>query len=356
MKNLENLRSKIDSVDKKIVAYLNKRAGLTSKIGEEKKKKGFSIFSSDRERAVYERVLKDSKGPLTDASLKAIYREIMSASLAIEKPLNIAFLGPLATFSHLAAIKKFGNSISYQACNTIADVFFSVDRNIADYGVVPIENSIEGAISHTLDMLVDSNLKICSEIYLEIEHNLLAKCKKDQVKKIYSNPFVFGQCRQWLEHNMPGVETMEVSSTTKAAEIASKEKYAASISSSLAAKEYGLDVVEKNIQDFSHNTTRFLVIGNSVPGHTGRDKTSIVFSVKDRIGVLHDTLVPFKKYNINLTKIESRPSKKKAWKYYFFIDLDGHCQSPKVKKALEELEKNCTFLKVLGSYPVAKDI
>jgi chorismate mutase/prephenate dehydratase len=229
-----------------------------------------------------------------------------------------------------------------------------VERGAADYGVVPIENSIEGAVSHTLDMLVDADLKICSQIILDVSHNLLAKCPKNKIKRVYSNPQVFGQCRIWLQENLPGVEEVEVSSTTRAAQIAAGEKNSAAIASLLAAKVYKLKVIASDIEDSPHNITRFLVIGASDTGPTGNDKTSILFSIKDKVGALHEMLMPFKKYKINLTKIESRPSKKRAWDYYFYVDLQGHRENPKVRRALEELENKCKFLKILGSYPVGE--
>ena len=276
----------------------------------------------------------------------------MSGSLGLEKKLKIAYLGPEATFTHQAGIKKFGSNIEYYACPTITDVFRDVEAERSDYGVVPVENSTEGMISHTLDMFINSDLKICSEIMLEISHNLLGKCNIKSVKKIYSKQEVFGQCRLWLEINMRGIALTEVSSTSKAAEIASQEKNSAAIASMLAAKKYRLNVIAKDIEDNPNNVTRFLVIGEAIPRPTKKDKTSIMFSVKDKVGALHDILVPFKKYRINLTKIESRPSKRKTWEYYFFVDMTGHCENQNVKKALNELEKHCSFLKILGSYPI----
>ncbi len=350
---LEKLRKEIDRLDLKIIQLLNKRAGLSSKIGRLKAKSKKSIYSPDRERFVYDRIEKENKGPLSNETLKSVYREIMSGSLALEKPIVIAYLGPPATFTHIAALKKFGSSVSYLPVNSITEVFTEVERGRVDYGVVPIENSIEGAVNHTLDMFMESDLKICSEISLEVSHNLLANCKMSQIKKVYSNPQVFGQCRIWLEANLPNVELVEVSSTTKAAELAVKERGTAAIASSLAADCYGLNILARSIEDSAHNVTRFLVIGRVESNPTKRDKTSIMFSVKDRVGALHDMLVPFKKYGINLTKIESRPSKKKAWEYYFFVDMVGHYQDKNVKKALGELERGCTYFKILGSYPMA---
>ncbi|MCM8778954.1 MAG: prephenate dehydratase [Candidatus Omnitrophica bacterium] len=350
---LKGLRAKIDSLDKKIVELLNERAALTLEIARLKKKMKEPIYVPDRESEVYKKVNQANRGPLNNESLSAIYREIMSASLSLEKSLKIAYLGPPATFTHLAALNKFGSQVEYLDCRSISEVFNEVEKGNAEYGVVPIENSIEGAVTHTLDMFVDSEVNICSEISLEIKHNLLANCKRVEIKKVYSNPQVFGQCRIWLESNLPRAEWVEVSSTTKAAEIAVREKFSAAIASEMAARRYGLRILAHSIEDSPHNVTRFLVIGKIFTRPTGKDKTSIMFSIKDRVGALHDMLYPFKKHNINLTKIESRPSKRKPWDYYFFVDLEGHIEDKKVKRALTELKELSTYLKVLGSYPVS---
>ncbi|MEW6101204.1 MAG: prephenate dehydratase, partial [Candidatus Omnitrophota bacterium] len=321
---LEGLRSKIDGIDKKIIQLLNSRAGITLEVAKLKQRSGKSVYSPERERQVLNRILNENKGPLKEDALEAIYREIMSACISQGRPLRIAYLGPQATFTHLAAMKRFGSRMEYIACDNISDVFLSVEKERVDYGVVPIENSIEGAVTHTLDMLLDSDLKICAQVILDVSHNLLAKCALSKIKRIYSNPQVFAQCRLWLQENLPKAEKIEVSSTTAAAKISAREKNSACIASLLAAKVYDLKVIAKDIEDSPHNITRFLVIGRAPAGKTGNDKTSVVFSIKDRVGALHDMLMPFKKHKINLTKIESRPSKKKAWDYYFFVDLEGH--------------------------------
>ncbi|MFA5410617.1 MAG: prephenate dehydratase [Candidatus Omnitrophota bacterium] len=352
--SLKKLRRQIDNIDKQITRLLNLRTRVTLDIARLKRSAGKSGYSPDRESEVLKRVTGANKGPLNNSSLTAIYREIMSSSLSMGAAVRIAYLGPQATFTHLAALKKFGTQVEYLACNSISDVFSAVEKGEANYGVVPIENSIEGAVSHTLDMLVDSDLKICSQIILEVAHNLLANCPKSKIKRIYSIAQVFGQCRIWLQENLPLTERIEVSSTTRAAQIAAKEKYSACIASLLAAKVYKLKVIASDIEDSAHNITRFLVIGRTDVPVTGNDKTSIMFSIKDRVGALHDMLMPFKKSRINLTKIESRPSKKKAWDYYFFVDLAGHRNNPKVNKAIRELENKCKFLKILGSYPVGE--
>ena len=352
---LKVLRKAIDSIDSKILKLLNKRANFTLEIGKIKSRAKESIYVPDRESEVYKRLADYNKGPLSNKALEAIYREVMSSALSLEKPLTIAYLGPEFTFTHLASMKKFGSSIDYSSCNTITSVFDEVEKGRADYGVVPIENSVEGAVNHTLDMFIDSDLKICSEIYLDISHSLLSKeTDRRKIKKVYSKDQVFGQCRLWLEEHLPNVALVEVSSTAKAALMASQEKGAACIASDLAAEKYGLKILNRSIEDNAHNVTRFLVIGRTEAKQTGKDKTSIMFSLKDRVGALHDILVPFKHHGINLTKIESRPSKVKAWKYYFFVDMEGHHLDAKVSKAILALKKSTTYLKILGSYPAAE--
>ncbi len=351
-KNIQRLRRVIDALDDKLILLLNKRTELAIEIGKLKEEKRQAVYIPAREQQIYEHIKKFNKGPLNEQMLMAIYREIMSGTIMLQKPMKVAYFGPAATFTHLASLKKFGSQVEHTASQTITDVFNEVERGNCDFGVVPVENSIEGAVNHTLDMLVDSDLKICSEILLDISHNLLANCKINDIKKVYSNPMVFGQCRLWLESNLPNREFIEVSSTTKAAEIAAREKGSAALASSLAAQIYKLKVLAESIEDSPHNVTRFLVIGRKEADYTGKDKTSVVFSVKDKVGALHDMLSPFKLAKINLTKIESRPSKKKAWDYYFFVDMQGHISELRLKKALGRLEHKCHFFKILGSYPV----
>jgi len=351
---LKSLRTAIDSIDSKVLKLLNERAKVTLKIGHIKSARKESIYVPNRESEVYKRLAENNKGPLSNAAIQAIYREVMSSALNLEKPLTIAYLGPEYTFTHLASLKKFGSLVDYSSCNTITSVFDEVAKGRADYGVVPIENSVEGAVNHTLDMFIDADLKICSEIYLEISHSLLSKeADRKKIKKVYSKDQVFGQCRLWLEEQLPNVTLVEVASTARAAEIAAKEKGTACIASELAADKYRLKVLNRSIEDSAHNVTRFLIIGRTEAKPTKKDKTSIMFSLKDRVGALHDILIPFKNYGINLTKIESRPSKVKAWKYYFFVDMEGHHLDKKVSKALAILKKSTTYLKILGSYPAA---
>ncbi len=351
---LRDKRSQIDRIDERLLLLLSERARASAQIARLKIKAGQSVYAPDREQEVLRRVIGRNRGPLSAKAVTAIYREIMSASLALQQTLTVAYMGPEASFSHLAARKRFGSQVNFLVCGSISDVFASVERGGAEYGVVPIENSVEGAVTHTLDMFFDSSLQICAQVILDVAHNLLAKCSRSAVRRIYSNPQVFGQCRRWLLENLPDAELIEVSSTTRAAQLAAKERGAAAIASVLAASVYGLRILERDIEDSPHNQTRFLVIGKTIVAPTGRDKTSLLFSIKDKVGALHEMLVPFKKQGLNLTKIESRPSKRRAWEYYFFVDISGHRDEPRLRRALAALEPRCGFLKVLGSYPVGE--
>ncbi len=348
---LAEIRQQIDELDTQLLKLLNARADLVHEIGCVKKRDGSAIYAPEREEQVFQALVKKSNGRLPEVAIRAIYREIMSASLALEKDLTIAYLGPEATWSHQAARLKFGASVRYAAQSSIAEVFNVVARGNADYGVVPIENSTEGAVNYTLDVFMESELQICAQFTLRIENSLLAKIPRAEIRKIYSHPQVIGQCRQWLRHNLPNVEITEVSSTTRAAEMAAGEPGAAAIAGRMAAEVYGLNVLEAAIQDSPNNTTRFLVIGHSASPPTGNDKTSLMFCVQDKPGALFSALEPFQRLGINMSKIESRPSKRKAWEYFFFVDIDGHANDPKVAAALSELEKHCTFVKILGTYP-----
>src|SRR3989338_1140902 len=316
--SVDKVRKKVDLIDKKILELLNERAKASQAIGKIKIKKGQSIYSPEREKEILDRLKAMNQGPITEAAIEAIYSEIMSSSISLEKEVRIAYLGPESTFTHQAALKKFGASVKYFPCASISDVFAEVERSRSDYGVVPVENSTEGAVSYTLDMFIESNLKICAELYLPINHNLLSNATSlKTINQIYSIPQALAQCRLWLESNLPGVRLMPASSTAEAAKYVSQhvqfKNEIACIASSLAAKEYRLKVMAPSIEDTANNTTRFIVISRLEAKVSGRDRTSIVFAVKDRVGVLHDSLSYFQKAKINLTKIESRPSKKKIW-------------------------------------------
>ncbi len=352
MKELENLRKEIDEIDDKILKLLNERSNIVLDIAHIKRNENARFYSPERERQILERLTSLNKGPFPDETLKVIYREILSASLSLEEPLKVACLGPLATFTHLAALRHFGSSASFVPVISIKEVFDAVETGKAEFGVVPIENSNEGVITYTLDLFMDYDLKVSAEVMLEITHNLLSKSgDKTRIKKIYSFSPPTAQCRRWLQSNMPGIPIIEATSTANAAELAFRDDEAAAIASELAAEIYDLQFVERSIEDNKHNFTRFLVISKDFPKKSGKDKTSIMFSIKDKPGALYNILEPFKKAKINLTKIESRPSKRKAWEYIFFVDMEGHVEDKRLRKAIDTLKDNCLYLKILGSYP-----
>jgi len=353
---LKNLRQKIDVLDLKLVDILNERAKRVLEIAKIKRESGKSYYSPARERKILDNLLRENKGPLPNEDLAEIIRLILKTSLSLEKKLKVAYLGPPATFTHLAAIKSFGKKVDLVPQRNIARIFSEVEKKQADFGVVPIENSMEGVVTYTLDMFLDSDLKIYAEIMLEVSHYLLGKGRLEKVKKVYSHPQALAQCDRWLEENLPSANLIEVESTAKAAQIASEEPCSAAIASDTAASLYNLKILSPNIEDRANNYTRFFVIGRDYTEKSGDDKTSIIFSIKDRVGALYDMLTPFRKYQLNLTKIESRPTKKKPWEYVFFVDFIGHKDDGKVKKALAELEEQCLFLKILGSYPREKEI
>ncbi len=351
--NLDDIRRQIDTIDQELLDLLNRRADLVHEVGVVKKRDGLQIYAPEREEALLRRLISMNQGRLSETSIRAIYREIMSAALALEDDLKIAYLGPEGTWTHQAAIKKFGHSVGYSPQPNFADVFDQVTRRSADYGVVPIENSTEGAVSHTLDLFVDSPLHICSQILLRIENCLMAAIPRSEIRTLYSHPQVFGQCRSWIHKNFPQADLVEVSSTTKAAQIAQEQakQGAAALGGPLAAEIYSLDLLESNIQDSATNTTRFLVIGEKTCPPTGHDRTSVLFAIHDRPGSLVKALQAFDNFHINLSKIESRPSKRKEWEYVFYVDLDGHCEDAQVAEALAELHQHCSMIKLLGSYP-----
>lgn len=352
MEKIRELRKKIDDLDDKIIDLLNERAKIVVEVGDIKKTGKIDFHSPSREREIFERLASRNTGPFPQDTLKAVYREILSSSLSLERPLKVAYLGPRATFTHMAGMQQFGLAAQYVPVENIRDVFTEVERGRADFGVVPVENSTEGVVNYTLDMFIDSDLKISAEILLEVSQNLMNKSGRiEDIKKIYTHPQVPGQCRQWLEKNLAGIPILDAPSTAKAAEMAKEDTSAAAIASEMAAVLYGLQMVARKIEDNSNNFTRFLVIAKKSPGKTGRDKTSIMFSIKDKVGALYSMLVPFAETGINLTRLDARPSGKKVWDYVFFMDMVGHIDEEPVAKAIERLKDDCLFLKVLGSYP-----
>lgn len=357
-KELKRLRDAIDGVDAEVVDLLSRRAELAIKVGEVKAESGADVefYSPERERQVLERIASLNKGPISDKALCRIFREVMSVSLSLEKPLRVAFLGPQATFTHQAAIDHFGLAVEYSPKGDIGEVFDDVERGRVDFGVVPVENSAEGAVTHTLDKFLDSDLKICAEVMLEVSLALLSKDGDImKIEKVSSYPHAIAQCTGWLKSNLPKAAIVDVSSTAMGAQMASTDPQVAAISSKAAADIYDLRVIEESIQDNPRNFTRFLVIGKKDTTRSGSDKTSLIFATKDAPGALFEMLKGFASRGINLTKIESRPLKTKAWEYVFYVDMDGHLSDDSVKEALAELDKASSFLKILGSYPRSAD-
>jgi chorismate mutase/prephenate dehydratase len=348
---LDDLRKKVDELDVQIVQLINRRAELACQIGSLKERHGESVYMPAREEEVYRRISDLNKGPLPDSCLRAVYREIMSGCLALQKPLTVAYLGPEGTFTHMAARAKFGDSVRYAPVLTIGEVFGEVEKGRAGYGVVPVENSTGGGIHETLTRFLDSPLSVCAEILLDIHHALMAKCGPQEVRRVYSNSQVFGQTRRWTQTHLPNVEQVAVASTSLAAEMAAREEGAAAIGNASLAAAHGLDVLFDHIEDYAHNVTRFFVVGTHVSQPTGDDKTAVLCSVKDKVGALHDLLEPFKEHGINMTKIESFPSPSAAWQYYFFIDFLGHPDHESIRLAIQKMGAECVSLKVLGAFP-----
>lgn len=351
---IDEIRDQIDKIDEKLLELFNRRANLAIKIGKEKSKKNQAnhFHVPHREREIFERMKRLNTGPLPAHSIESIFREIFSATLALEKPLRIAFLGPETTFSHQAAVKQFGHSAHFEPASSIESIFSMVERGHVDYGIVPIENSTEGVVNLTLDCFVESNLYICDEVLLGINLYLLSKSDSlDKVKEIHSHPQPLAQCRGWLNRHAAGIEQIPASSTAVAAEHASRNKHAAAIAGKLAAEVYGLKILAEKIEDRSQNTTRFLVIGKEPAKKAKRNKTSAMFSIKDEAGSLLKILQVFGRNNINLTKIQSRPLPNRSWEYLFFIDFEGHIEDPVIEKVVQSISKRCMYFRVLGSYP-----
>jgi len=355
-KELNDLRSRIDVVDVELLRLINERAQLAAEVGKVKRKSGDDavFYRPEREAAILRRVLEQNPGPLSAPESTRLMREIMSACLALERPLNVAYLGPEGTYTHLAALKHFGGSITGTPVASIQEVMREVEAGSADFGIVPVENSLEGGINQTLDELRDSPLKICGEVVLSIHHQLLSTATDiDQIKQIYAHAQALAQCRRWLAENLPGVPCTAVSSNGEAARRVRDEAEAAAIAGAVAADIYALGTLRKNIEDHPGNTTRFVVIGDSSPPPRGKDVTSIMFTTPNLPGALHDVLSVLAAAKISMTRIESRPLKQESWDYVFFVDVDGHADNDTVHNALVELEGKTSQLKILGSYPRA---
>jgi chorismate mutase/prephenate dehydratase len=357
MTEKEAIRQQIDALDQELLALLNRRQTLAQTIGLIKNRQGQRTLDFQREEKVLAHLMDLNPGPLSPEAIKNIFREIISASRQIQAPLAVAFLGPEATFSHLAAIKKFGRATRFGPLATIQEVFAEVEKGKYQFGVVPIENSTEGVVNDTLDLFAETPLQICGEIFLEISHDLVSKSgQRQDIEVIYTHPQAFAQCRRWLAIHLPDIPTLEVSSTGAAAQKAARNPNSAAIASAFAAPLYHLRVVEPRIEDHPGNSTHFFVIGPESPGSTGSDKTSIIFAVDNVPGALYKTLRPLAERGINMTRIVSRPAKTEAWRYLFFVDLDGHQEDPRVGEALQEIESLSAHFKMLGSFPRAAGV
>lgn len=352
---LDDIRKKINETDDQLLNLINQRAQLVAKVGKVKSKTNTAIYIPEREKQIFEKLKNNNNSDLPNEAIVSIFTEIISACRNLEKPLTVSYLGPEASFTHSAAIKQFGSSVKFLSQNSIESVFFNVTKGFSDYGVVPIENTTEGTVNYTLDKFTDSKLNIVAEIELKITHSFLSiEDNLKNIKKIYSHPQSFAQCKNWILNHLPNVELIEVNSNSYAAKLAAKEKYSASIGPEIAALKYNLNSLFTSIEDFEHNTTRFFIIGKNINKPSGHDKTSIMFSPREKIGALYEALKYFNDKNINLTMIESRPNKKNSWQYIFFLDMEGYFKDDNIKKALEEVKAISTDFKILGSYPMNK--
>ncbi|RMG36807.1 MAG: prephenate dehydratase [Gammaproteobacteria bacterium] len=353
---LGEIRQRIDAIDEQIQTLLNRRAEAAMEVARIKlaSDPNAVFYRPEREAQVLRMVKARNQGPLPDEEVARLFREIMSACLALERPLQVAYLGPEGTFTQAAALKHFGHSVRTQPLSSISDVFQEVESDKADYGVVPVENSSEGVVNHTLDMFISSSLQICGEVSLRIHQNLLGKAQPlEEIRTVFSHQQSLAQCRNWLDRHLPYVERVAVGSNAEAARLAAETPHAAAIAGEAAAELYDLDILACHIEDEPDNTTRFLVIGRHASGPSGDDKTSLMVTTRNEAGGLYRLLAPLAHHGVSMTRIESRPSRRGNWDYVFFIDLLGHREEPEVSKALEELRGLAGMYKELGSYPRA---
>ena len=355
--SLEGLREKIDALDKSLIDLISQRASLVQQVAEVKTASNGEVhfYRPEREAKILCKVIEQNQGPLSEEEIARLFREIMSACLALEQPLDIAYLGPEGTFTQSAVLKHFGRSVNTSAFDSIDQIFREVESGASDYGVVPVENSIEGVVNHTLDMLNHSCLMILGEVELRIHHHLLSKeTDISNITTVYAHQQALAQCRAWLDTNLIHADhRMAVSSNAEAAKIASSKGSVAAIASESAGELYQLNILENNIENHPDNTTRFLVIGKEMSKPSGNDKTSLIFSAPNRTGALHKMLGCFADNGVSMTRIESRPSRREMWDYVFFVDIEGHAHDETVKSALAELETHAAMVKLLGSYPRA---
>ncbi|HUQ28325.1 MAG TPA: prephenate dehydratase [Usitatibacter sp.] len=350
---LERLRNAIDRVDDGILEALNQRAKLAREVGS---LKVGQAYRPEREAQVLRRIKEGNTGPLSSETVALLFREIMSACLALERPITVAYLGPRGTFSERAAVKHFGLAADAVASPSIDEVFRAVESGAADFGVIPVENSTEGAVGRSLDLMPQTPARVCGEVVVRIHHHLMAKTRPASfadVKRVFSHGQSLAQCHEWLNSNLPRAERVAVSSNAEAARRAAEEAGSAAVAGEMAAEHYGLAILASNIEDEPNNTTRFLVLGDYAPKATGRDKTSMILSARNRAGAVYEMLTPFATRGVSMTKFESRPSRVALWEYLFFVDIEGHRDDANVAAALAEVEKLAGYLKVLGSYPVA---
>lgn len=350
------LREEIDRLDGQLLELINQRARLAQEIGRLKAAAGGEVYAPDREAEVLQRAVEQNPGPLQPGCVRAVFRELISGARALEQRLRVAFLGPEYSYSHLAALHQFGQSVDMVPVATIAAVFEEVHRRQADYGVVPLENSTDGGVADTLDMFTRLSVRVCGEVPLRIHHYLLGKCPRDQVREIYSKPQAISQCRNWLAKHMPGARTFEVTSTSTAAELASEKPATAAIASLKAGIHFGLNVLAEKIEDNPANVTRFAVLGQGPAPRTGRDKTALMFEVPHKPGALADATAIFKRNRLNMTWIESFPIPRPEGGYVFFVEVLGHINDAPVRKALEALKRRTLRLEVLGAYPASSAI
>jgi len=353
---LKKARGRIDELDGEIQSLIQRRAEIAREIAEIKAQAGGNgdCYRPARESEILRAVAERNDGPLSDETVVRLMREIMSACLAVESPLKIAYLGPEGTYTQAAVYKHFGHSVNAVALAAIDEIFREVEARNADYGVVPVENSTEGVVSHTLDQLVGSPLRICGEVALSVHHHLLSNASAlDQVKRVVAHAQSLAQCRKWLDSNLPNVVREAVASNGEAARMVRGENESAAIAGRAASELYELPILATNIEDEPNNTTRFLVLGRQSVPPTGHDMTSVLVSIQNQPGMLHRLLAPAAERGVDLTRIESRPSRRQAWDYNFFIDLEGHCEDAKVRNVLEAIESEAAYLKILGSYPRA---
>ena len=353
---LSDLREKIDAIDEKILQLINQRASCAIEVAKTKMAQGEqgSFYRPDRESLVLRRIMELNQGPISDVAAAGFFRELMSACLALEKPMNVAFLGPEGTFTQQAAFKHFGHAVKTIPATTINEIFNAVESEHCQFGVVPVENSTEGVISHTLDRFLASPLKICGEVEIRVHQNLMGHASTlAEIIEVYSHQQSLAQCRQWLDKHLPHARLTAVNSNAEAARLALDNKYSAAIAGKVAAEVYNLAIIAKNIEDEPNNTTRFIIIGQQLSSPTGNDKTSLVISTSNQPGALYKILEPFAKFGIGMVQIESRPSRQGLWDYVFFIDVEGHSDDNLIAQALSSVKDNVKMFKLLGSYPKA---